>query len=55
VNISIHSALPSGPSSHVAMLMLHAVLMLHAAVLLPMAAPMDQRRWAGRHDGCAHF
>jgi hypothetical protein len=37
------------------MLMLHAMLMLHTAVLLPMAAPMDQRRRASRHDGYAHF
>ena len=48
---SIHCASPSGPSSHVAMQMLHAVLMLRVAVLLPQAFPMDQLHRGSRHDG----
>ena len=50
MNTSIHSPSSSGPSSHVAMQMLHTIVMLHAAVLLPLASPMDKWHRAVRLD-----
>ena len=53
MKMSIHSASPSGPSSHVAMLMLHAAVMLHAGVLLAVASAIDEWHRAGRRDDCS--